>query len=163
MAVPMRTSVAPYLTATCQSSLMPMLSSLKYSLSSKAPSLNVYVWQSFGQFTGLASFQHFFHAETAFGLLLCYMQLEQYINSAVNASCFFFNETEQFHAVNALDDCHMGHDGAHLVLLQVTDEVPTDILGQQRGLGYQFLGAVLAEQALSGLVSFGKFLNGMKL
>ena len=59
---------------------------------------------TFGQFSGLASFQHFFHAETAFGLLLCYMQLEQYINSAVNASCFFFNETEQFHAVNALDD-----------------------------------------------------------
>ena len=41
MAVPMRTRVAPYLTATCQSSLMPMLNSLKYSLSSKAPSFSV--------------------------------------------------------------------------------------------------------------------------
>ena len=57
----------------------------------------------------------------------------------------------------------MRHDGAHLVLLQVSDEVPTDVLGQLGGLGYQFLGAVLAEQALSGLVSFGQFLNGVKL
>ena len=41
IAVPMRTSVAPYLTATGQSSLMPMLNSLKYSLSSNGPSFNV--------------------------------------------------------------------------------------------------------------------------
>ena len=73
------------------------------------------------------------------------MQLQQHIDCAVDSCRFFLDEAEQFHAVHTLDHAHMGHDGAHLVLLQVADKMPADVLGQLGSFGDQFLGTVLTE------------------
>ena len=91
------------------------------------------------------------------------MQLQQHINGAVDACGFFLDEAQQFHTVHALNHTDVRHDGAHFVLLQVSDEVPADVLRQLRSLGYKFLGAVLSEKALARLVGLGEFLDGVEL
>ena len=65
--------------------------------------------------------------------------------------------------MHALDHVDIGHDGTHLVLLQVTDEVPADVLGQLGRLDDKFLGAAFTEPALSCVIGLLQFLDGVEL
>ena len=116
-----------------------------------------------GQFTGFGGLQHFVYTETALGFFLRHMELKQHVDGAVDAGGLFLNEFEQADTVNALDDTHVGHDSAHFVLLQVADEVPTDIAGQLWSFGDKLLGAILAEEPLSGVIGLLQSLDWMEL
>jgi hypothetical protein len=52
---------------------------------------------------------------------------------------------------------------AHFVGLEMSDEMPVDVVGQERDLLFEFLDSALAEMSLSGVVRFAYRLYGVEL
>lgn len=81
------------------------------------------------------------------------MELEQTTyRTLVNGSLtvHFLQESK---TVNTMNQMHIRNDIFDFVGLQMTNKMPTDILGQMFVLGFQFLCPVLSEMALSQLIS----------
>ena len=68
--------------------------------------------------------------QSVFRLLLCNMQFQQHIDRTVILGCLLVDLPQQFQGVNRFDHRDIGCDILHLIGLQMTDEVPLDILGQ---------------------------------
>lgn len=78
--------------------------------------------------------------------------LEQAILDELFAGGAFTHFAQQFEAVYGVDERCFADHVFDFVALQVPDEVPLDVFGQQGSLVPQFLGAIFAEDALAGLV-----------
>ena len=82
-------------------------------------------------------------------LFLGNMQLQQHINHATALGGLLVNLAEQLQRIDSLDHSHIRHNVLHLVGLQMTDEVPLDVLRQRLVLLAQLLLVALPEEALS--------------
>jgi len=77
---------------------------------------------------------------------------------------FIVDGTKQFFGVDRLNQVWtQSKQVAHLVGLEVSDEMPTYILGQNGHFFGQFLHAALPEISFACMVSFTDSFNGMKL
>ena len=107
--------------------------------------------------------KQFVDREAALGFFLCHMQLQQHIHDAVDASRLLVDQHQQLQRIDALNHAHMRHNHAHLVGLQFANEVPLHIVGHLRSLCHQFLGTILAKDALASLVGFHQALHRVEL
>ncbi len=90
--------------------------------------------------------------EAAFGGFGGDVDFEQYVNDAVELCGAFVDFSEEAWAVNGLDARNKGCDESHLVGLEVTDEMPGDVGGEEGVFEGEFLFTAFAEDALSGMV-----------
>ena len=67
--------------------------------------------------------------ETVFRLFLSDVQLQQYVDNAPTLSSLLIDFLQQFQRVDSLNHRHVGCNIFHLIRLQMTNEVPLDILG----------------------------------
>lgn len=100
------------------------------------------------------------------------MQLQQDINCrrqscrrTLSSEAFGLavNLLQQAQGVDGMYHADHGSHGLHLVLLQMTDEMPFHIVGHGRGFLTQLLGTAFTEYALPRSIGFLKFLYGMEL
>lgn len=76
------------------------------------------------------------------------LELEQAGNDPANGFSPPVDLKEQFRAVDGMDQVYEGYDVLDLVGLQVSDEMPADVGGENGLLFQQFLNAILSEIAL---------------
>ena len=73
------------------------------------------------------------------------------------------DQSEEFLAVDALDESHAAYNLAGLVGLEMADKVPADVGREFRNLCQELLNAAFAEEALSGIVGLADGLHGVEL
>ena len=95
----------------------------------------------------------FFRQEAELRLLLRHMHLQQHIHHTPHLGGSLLNILQMLQAVHSVNHAHKGDVILQLLALQVTDEMPLDILGQHGSLVTQLRGVVLAEKALTCIVS----------
>ena len=91
------------------------------------------------------------------------MNLQQARNlpaDALSLPTYFLQETRRINCVNEVD---IWHDVLHFVRLQVSDEVPLNVIGQGSTLGLQFLHVTFAEDSLPAIVGLTYHIGWMKL
>ena len=91
------------------------------------------------------------------------MQFQQDLDDPSALLCLTVNLPQELHGVNSLDHRYIRSDVLHFVRLQMTDEMPLDILRQRLVLQTQFLFVTLTENALSLLVGGLNILIGVIL
>ena len=108
-------------------------------------------------FVGLTAekFYQFVGGEAEFGLLGGHVELEEHTAHYAGARRFVVDEAQETLGIDALNQGHLTRldEAAHLVGLQVADEVPADVGREFLHLGLEFLSAAFAEEALPGVVS----------
>lgn len=115
--------------------------------------LGVVLQQFFG-FTGV---------ESELGFLGGDMELEEAVDDAVVLGGFLVYGLQQREGVDAVDERDVGDNVLDFIGLEVSDEMPLDVLGELGMLVAHFEGFVFAEEALPKVVGVGYHLDGLGL
>ena len=91
------------------------------------------------------------------------MQLKQACYVTVKAGCLTVNLHQFVKGVDSLYDRYVRRHHLDLVALYVADEMPLDVFGKNLALGSHLLHLVLAEYALTGIISLLEHLDRMGL
>lgn len=103
----------------------------------------------FAAFDELATF---FYGEAELRFLLSYMELQENGDSAVALHALLVDFANKLYGVSRMDEAHERRDVLHFVRLQMTNEVPFDVLWQCSFLANKFLHMAFAKNSLSGIV-----------
>ena len=106
----------------------------------------------FLEFGALQHFLALFERKPEFGFLVGDVELQQAGDDALVLDGGLVDLLEQRETVNAVNQRHIRGDVLDLVGLQMTDEVPFDVLGELRVFVTHLLSVVLTENALTVLV-----------
>ena len=101
--------------------------------------------------------------KTRLGIFLGDMQFQQHLHHAVVLGSLLVNLLQELQAIHRLNHGDIRSNVLHLVGLQMTDEMPLDILRQGSHLLGEFLLMALAKDALPLGISRLNKLVGMKL
>ena len=91
------------------------------------------------------------------------MELQEDVNGTIISCAPVVYGFQQVHGIYRLNHSHVRQHQLQFVGLQMADKMPLHIGGHLRRLGRQLLRAVLAKQALSGIVSLHQAFHRMKL
>ena len=103
-------------------------------------------------FTRIKEFTTGIERQAVLRCLLSNMQFEKHLDHPSALLCLTVNLPHELHRVNSLNHRHIRCNVFYLIRLQMTDEMPLDILGQRLVLLTQFLLVTLTEDALSLLI-----------
>ena len=102
--------------------------------------------------SGTYNRQYFLLTEPVLGLFSTEVEFQKYVNDSSIVSPPLVDGFQQMEGVHRLDEGDVREDEFELVGLEMADEMPLDVGGHLRNLGRQFLGTVLAEDALAGFI-----------
>jgi len=91
------------------------------------------------------------------------MKFQKNLHHTIVLGSLLLNLLEKFQTVYRLNHRDIRCDILHLISLQMTDEMPLDVLRQRSHLLGEFLFVTLAEDTLSFSISLLDILVGMKL
>ena len=100
----------------------------------------------------LEHFEELVFMEAEFRRFAGDVYLEQAILDDLFAGCALIHFAQQFEAVYGVDERCLADYIFDFVALQVANEMPLNIRGQQGAFVSQFLGAIFAKDALAGLI-----------
>ena len=100
--------------------------------------------------------------EALLGFLRAQMELQQHGNDLAVLTPPLVDRLQQMQRIHALHERHERQHQLQLVGLEMADEMPLHVGGHLRHLGGQFLGAVLAKDALAGVVGLHERPDGME-
>ena len=112
---------------------------------------------------GIQDILGFFHAEAEFRFLFRDVELQQAVDNSVVLNCFFINGLQQIEGVDGMNQPRERYDVFDFVCLQMSDEMPVDVLWQNLVFVAHLERMVLAEYTLSGFVSLLYVLHRLRL
>ena len=101
--------------------------------------------------------------ETKLAFFAGHVELQQTGDAAFETAPLFVDFAEQLWTVHAVNQRNERNNIFHLVLLQMTYEVPLDVFRHNLLFVKEFLYPTLSENALSSIVGFAQGFDGMKL
>ena len=114
-------------------------------------------------FASLQKFAASIKRKTRFGIFLCQMKFQKNLHHTIVLGSLLLNLLEKFQTVYRLNHRDIRCDILHLIGLQMTNEMPFDVLRQRSHLLGEFLFVTLAEDTLSFSISLLDILVGMEL
>ena len=105
-----------------------------------------------------------FRCEACFRFFFGDVQFEQHVLDDALLGCFLLDGLQQTHGVHRLNQVRTQSDEVpHFVGLQVSDEMPVYIVGQQRLFALQFLHPAFTKVPFSRFIRFAYRFHGLKL
>lgn len=96
------------------------------------------------------------------GFFCAEVELQEDVDEAIVVNGPFLYGFKEVEGIYGLDKVNVWEDHLEFVGLKVAYEVPLHVLGHLGHLGGQFLGAVFAKDALTGVIGFHKPLYRME-
>ncbi len=107
-----------------------------------------------GKLPAFEQFGGFGQVEAKFGFFGCDMKLKQAGNAAFMLQGLAVDLGKEFQAVDRMDHMNERRNEFYLIGLQMSDEMPFHILRQLPPFGGHFLGFILTEDLMPGIVGF---------